>query len=112
MKKLLALAAIVLTPLMLVGSSGFNYTCVDGNLGENHCLPGHVRFVGYGTPNTIHITVTRTSDGTVYDDFDYDATGGVEFTETLYPAGNYVVTLTDYPFATSQVVTTGGGHDN
>jgi hypothetical protein len=71
-----------------------------------------VHFTGNGTPSTIHITVTRNSDGTVYDDFDYDATSGVDFTETLYPSGTYNVTLTGYPFAASQSVTTGGGDSN
>jgi len=106
MQKLLTFAALVFAPLTLVGSGGLNYTCVDGTVGSN-CSPGHVHFTGSGTPNTIHINVARNSDGTVYDDFDYDATAGVDFTEVLYPAGNYTVTLTGYPYATSQVVTTG-----
>jgi hypothetical protein len=50
------------------------------------------------------------SDGAIYDDFDYDATGGVDFTETLYPSGTYNVTLTGYPYAASQSLTTGGGN--
>jgi len=31
----------------------------------------------------------------------------VDFTETLYPRGTYNITLTGYPFAASQSVTTG-----
>jgi len=109
MKKVLTIAALVLAPLTLVGSGGLNWTCVDGTLDGGNCYPGHVHFTGNGTPSTIHITVTRMSDGTIYDDFDYDATSGVDFTETLYPRGTYNVTLTGYPFAASQSVTTGGG---
>jgi len=109
MRKLLAFTALVIGPLTLAGSAGLNYTCVDGATGETSCYPGHVHFTGAGTPSTIHINVVRNGDGTVYDDFDYDATRGVDFTEVLYPAGTYTVTLTGYPFATSQVITTGGG---
>jgi hypothetical protein len=108
MKKVLTIAALVLAPLTLVGSGGLNYTCLDGDLDGGNCYPGHVHFTGSGTPSTIHINVTRANDGTVYDDFDYDATAGVDFTEVLYPGGSYVVTLTGYPYAASQVVTTGG----
>jgi hypothetical protein len=108
MKKVLTIAALVLAPLTLVGSGGLNVACVDGALDGGNCYPGHVHFTGYGTPSTIHVNVARNSDGTVYDDFDYDATGGVDFTETLYPAGSYTVTLVGYRFATSQVVVTGG----
>ena len=110
MKKVLTIAALVLAPLTLVGSGGLNYACVDGTLDGGGCYPGHVHFTGSGTPSTIHINVTRTDNGTVYDDFDYDATSGVDFTETLYPSGTYNVTLTGYPYATSQTVTTGGGN--
>ena len=111
MKKVLTIAALALAPLTLVGSGGLNWTCVDGTLDGGNCYPGHVHFTGNGTPSTIHITVTRMNDGTIYDDFDYDATGGVDFTETLYPRGTYNVTLTGYPYAASQMVITGGGDD-
>jgi hypothetical protein len=110
MKKVLTIAALVLAPLTLVGSGGLNYTCLDGTLGGGHCYPGHVHFTGQGTPSTIHVTVARDSDGVIYDDFDYDATSGVNFTETLYPSDTYNITITGYPFAASQSVTTGDGN--
>ena len=112
MKKVFTIAVLALAPLTLVGSGGLNWICLDGTLDGGNCYPGHVHFTGNGTPSTIHITVTRNSDGTIYDDFDYDATGGVDFTETLYPRGSYNITLTGYPYATSQTVTTGGGNDD
>jgi hypothetical protein len=107
MKKLLTFAALVLAPLTLVGSGGLNWTCVDGTMGNNNCYPGHVHFTGNGYPSTVHITVTKNSNGVQYDDFDYDATAGVDFTETLYPRGDYTITLVGYPYASSVNVTTG-----
>ena len=109
MKKLLTFAALVLAPLTLAGSGGLNWACVDGTLDGGNCYPGHVHFTGASYGSTIHINVARNSDGTVYDDFDYDATKGVDFTETLYPAGTYTVTVVGYPYAASTSVTTGGG---
>jgi hypothetical protein len=111
MKKVLTVAALVLAPLTLVGSGGLNYTCIDGTMGGGNCYPGHVHFTGQGTPSNIHITVTRNDDSSVYDDFDYDASNGVDFTEVLYPRGGYTVTLTGYPYASSQTVTTGGDNN-
>ena len=108
MKKVLTLAALVLAPLALVGSSWLTYTCVDGTLSSGNCSPGHVHFTGLGTPSTIHITVTRNSDGVVYDDFDYDASSGVDFTEVLFPSNTYSITITGYPYAAAQSLTTGG----
>lgn len=105
-------AALVLAPLTLAGSGGLNWTCVDGTLGGGNCYPGHVHFTGVSYGSTIHINVARVNDGTVYDDFDYDASKGVDFTETLYPAGTYAVTLVGYPYASTQTVTTGGGDDH
>jgi hypothetical protein len=107
MKKLLTVAALVLAPLTLVGSGGLNWVCIDGILGGGNCYPGHVHFTGLPYPSTVHITVTRDSDGVVYDDFDYDATAGVDFTEVLYPRGTYDITLVGYPFGTSVGITTG-----
>ena len=112
MKKLLLTAALVFAPLTLVGSGGLNYTCVDGTMDSGNCYPGHVHFTGQGTPSTIHINVTRNNDGSVYDDFDYDANNGVDFTEVLYPRGSYTITLTGYPFAATQHVDTGDTGDS
>ena len=110
MKKLLTFAALVIAPLTLAGSGGLNLACMDGTLDGGNCYPGHVHFTGAGYGSKIHINVARNSDGTVYDDFDYDATNGVDFTETLYPSGSYTVTLTGYPYVASQTVTTGDGN--
>jgi len=110
MKKLLTFAALALAPLTLVGSGGLNWTCVDGTLDGGNCYPGHVHFTGVSYGSTIHINVARNSDGAIYDDFDYDASKGVDFTETLYPSGSYTLTLTGYPYGTSQTVTTGNGN--
>jgi hypothetical protein len=107
MKSQFALAALLLAPLTLVGSGSLTWTCVDGTMDNGNCYPGHVHFTGVPYASTIHINVIRNADSTIYDDFDYDASGGVDFTEVLYPAGRYTVTLAGYPYATSQAISTG-----
>ena len=54
-----------------------------------------VTFSGTGYPHNVDITVTNITDPdnpVVIDDFRYQAAQGVlEFTETLFPAGTYLV---------------------
>lgn len=106
MKKVLTIAALILAPLTLVGSSGLAWTCVDGTMDGGNCYPGHVHFTGSGYPNNVHITVTKNSNGTVYDDFDYDG-GAVDFTESLYPRGDYTIAITGVAFSQTTNVSTG-----
>jgi hypothetical protein len=94
MKKLFAISILVLSPLTMIGASGLTVTCMDGATGGGSCAPGHVRFTGDQYPTSIHVLVTRTNDNGVHDNFDYDATNGVDFTEVLYPAGVYRVDIT------------------
>jgi hypothetical protein len=105
MKKAILLAVLVLVPLALVAYQvSISLTCVDGITLGGNCVAGHVTFLGLGYPNQVHITVTRNSTGDIYDDFDYDASGGgiLKFTETLYPGDTYTVQIG----SSSQVVTT------
>lgn len=94
MKKLLAISALVISPLTMIGASGLTVTCVDGLNAGGGCAPGHVRFTGDQYPPDIHVRVMRTNDNGIHDDFDYDATNGVDFTESLYPSGVYRVDIT------------------
>lgn len=66
-----------------------------------------MHFAGSGFPALVHVLVKR-GDGAVYDDADYTA---VDFTETLYPAAQYAVTITnpaDGALLASASITTGG----
>ena len=112
MKKVLLITLLVFGAVALIGSPSLGWSCVDG--GYQVCNPGRVTFSGNGYQAVVHINVTRNSDHTVYDDFDYDASGGsLSFTETLVPADTYTVTITQTGTALTTSVTTGSsGNDN
>ena len=108
MKKLFAISILVLSPLTMIGATGLTVTCVDGVSEGGGCRPGHVRFTGSLYPPNIHVLVTRTNDNGVHDNFDYDATNGVDFTEVLYPIGVYRVDITsDTGYAETKYVYAG-----
>ena len=113
MKKTLAISALIISPLTMIGASGLSATCIDGVMTGGNCYPGHVRFTGSLYPPNIHVTVTRTNDNGIHDNFDYDASAGVDFTEVLYPAGRYRVDISsDTGYSESKYVYTGSYHDD
>lgn len=109
MKNVIFPAILGLAALALVGSpSTLTPACQDGVSDNGNCAPGQVLFTGTGFPATVHVRVTRRSNDAQYDDFDYDAAGGVlTFTETLHPADRYTISLSGSGFSASQSITTG-----
>lgn len=92
------LAACALVALNLAGSSnpsGLTVTCRDGQTSQGSCFAGKVTFNGTDYPNEVHVKVERTSDGSIYDDWDYRTgeEGRLRFTETLSPPDDYKITL-------------------
>jgi hypothetical protein len=110
MRKAILFSLLGLGALTLVGSSTLAVSCGDGISESGNCAAGHVTFSGSGFPATVHINVSRSSDGVVYDDFDYvttSITGNLSFTETLVPAGTYTIKVSSNAGTLVQTVTTG-----
>jgi hypothetical protein len=109
MKKTILFAAMLLGAMTLTGYTGLSQTCVDGASSNGNCAPGKVTFTGSSYPSQIHVQVTRYSTGEAYDDWDYQAAsdGTISFTETLYPADYYRVTVTSNAGTEQYTVATG-----
>jgi hypothetical protein len=95
MKKTFLFAILLASAALLTGNSGLSQTCVDGVTWGGNCIPGKVTFTGTSYPSQVHVQVTRNDNGEEYDNWDYQAdnNGTLTFTETLYPAGQYTVTV-------------------
>ena len=107
-KKLLFVLSLL--TIGLVGApTGLSTYCRDGRYDDGICAPGRVLFTGYNYPDSVHVNVVRDSDGTVYDDWDYNTSeeGRLRFEETLIPGGSYTITLTATGLNTTLTVTTG-----
>jgi hypothetical protein len=106
-------AVLILAAVALVGSpSGLTWSCGSGTSQSGTCAPGPVTFSGQQYPSTVHVRVVRNSTNDIYDDWDYDTTGGnLSFTETLRPADSYSVTVTGESLSLTQTVSTGVTED-
>ena len=109
MKKTKLFACIVLASAALLGDpAGLTVSCGDGTGQSGNCAVGRVTFASSAYSGTVHVSVVRDSTGEVYDNFDYDASGGsIRFTQSLIPGGSYTVTLVSNGVNYTQTVTTG-----
>ena len=112
MKNFKLFGSLILASVTLMGTgANLSVSCGDGTLGAGHCAVGRVTFSSPHYSGTVHINVVNVANQAVYDDFDYDASGGhLTFTESLIPAGTYQVTLTANGSTYTQTVSTGTGY--
>ena len=96
MRKKLLLTFTILSIALVGAPSAITITCIDGAASAGGaCAPGRVSFSGNNFPSSVHVTLTRDSDGTSYDSWDYNTgdDGWLRFTENLTPGGSYTLTL-------------------
>jgi len=96
MKKTRLFAFLILATASLFGdAANLAVTCNDGVGQYGNCAVGRATFTSTNYSGTVHINVRRHNNSAVYDDFDYDASGGtLTFTESLIPSGQYDITIT------------------
>ncbi len=109
MKKKTLFACLALVSVALFAApAGLSVTCDDGTSQSGNCAVGRVTLSSSAYNGTVHVNVVNDSTGTVYDDFDYDASGGhITFTQSLIPAGSYTVTLVSNGTSYTQTITAG-----